>query len=174
MAPEYLVLAACRELLAANEAWKVLHPKSCPEDPSEGCPEDLSNWTLTHIYYANMGGFVLESTPNEKLNYYTALHLTFNDIYSLREDDILPKLRDIPAEEIDNKSKGDGLVKAIAVMQITWSTAQIIVRAFRKLSVSPLEVAVVAFAFCAIVIYGLYWKKPQRATATITVERQVV
>lgn len=73
-------------------------------------------------------------------------------------------------EEIKDRSKGDMFVKVIAVGQIVWSVIQIIVRATRRLAVSPLEIAVVAFAVCAVLICGLYWNKPQRVNATKTIQ----
>jgi hypothetical protein len=46
---------------------------------------------------------------------------------------------------------------------------QIIVRAAKRLPVSQLEIAVVAFAACAIIVYGLYMKKPQRVSTPIAI-----
>lgn len=43
------------------------------------------------------------------------------------------------------------MVRAIAVIQILWTTVQLIVRGSRHLAVSQLEIAVAAFAVCAII-----------------------
>lgn len=53
------------------------------------------------------------------------------------------------------------MVRAIAVIQILWTTVQLIVRGARHLAVSQLEVAVAAFAVCAIITYVLNWDKPK-------------
>jgi hypothetical protein len=74
------------------------------------------------------------------------------------------KLLSLPllmVEEIDDKSKSDTLVRAIAIVQITWIIVQVVVRAVRGLAVSQLEIAVVAFSTCAIIIYAVNWKKPK-------------
>src|SRR5207248_1606571 len=75
----------------------------------------------------------------------------------------------ITKEELEDKSKGDIFVKAIAIVQISWATLQIIARAARKLPISQLELAVLAFAACAVVIYGLYWTKPKGIRCTTTI-----
>ena len=87
----------------------------------------------------------------------------------LRHREIIPKLPSITKEELEDKSKNDSFVKAIAIVQISWATLQIIARAARKLPISQLELAVLAFAACAIVIYGLYWTKPKDIRCTTTV-----
>jgi hypothetical protein len=60
-----------------------------------------------------------------------------------------------------NKTNRDSLVRLIAVVQIVWTATQIIVRAVRHLAISQLEIAVVAFAVCAIITYALNWSKPK-------------
>jgi hypothetical protein len=99
----------------------------------------------------------------------TLIHLLTQDIVLLRSKGLLPKLPYITVEEINDKSKSDSLVRAITVIQITWIVIQIIVRAFRSLAISQLEVSVVAFATCAVIIYGLNWEKPKGVQVPITI-----
>jgi hypothetical protein len=87
----------------------------------------------------------------------------------LRREKIIPKLPSITKEELEDKSKSDSFVKAIAVVQISWTTLQIIARAAKKLPISQLELAVLAFAACAVVIYGLYWAKPKGIRCPTTI-----
>lgn len=61
-------------------------------------------------------------------------------------------------------------VKAIALAQIFWASSQAVVRAIRGLTTSPLEVAVLGFAACAVAIYILYWEKPKGPRSVITIE----
>ncbi|KAL7789775.1 hypothetical protein V8C37DRAFT_417714 [Trichoderma ceciliae] len=160
IAPEVIISAAFFDLLAAHHNCERLKAYA---------KEDDITWSLSHSYYANMGGFVIRSTPAGEGDYHDPYHLDAEDIYNLRHNGILQNLPYIATEEIEDKSKGDGLVKVIAVGQIIWTTMQILVRAARRLAVSPLEIATVAFAVGAIIIYGLYWKKPQRAYTTKTI-----
>jgi hypothetical protein len=97
------------------------------------------------------------------------IHLLTQDIVLLRSKGLLPKLPYITLEEINDKSKSDSLVRAITVIQITWMVIQIIVRAFRSLAISQLEISVIAFATCAIIIYGINWEKPKAVQVPITI-----
>jgi hypothetical protein len=97
------------------------------------------------------------------------IHLLTQDIVLLRSKGLLPKLPYITVEEIKDKSKSDSLVRAITVVQITWIVIQIIVRAFRSLAISQLEISVVAFATCAVIIYGVNWEKPKGVQVPITI-----
>jgi hypothetical protein len=50
---------------------------------------------------------------------------------------------------------------------------QIIVRTVRKIAISQLELAVIAFAACAVIIYVLYWSKPKDiSTVTAIIQYQ--
>lgn len=97
------------------------------------------------------------------------IHLLTQDIVLLRSTGLLPKLPYITMEEINDKSKSDSLVRVITVVQIIWIVIQVIVRAFRSLAISQLEVSVVAFAICAIIIYSINWEKPKGVQVPITI-----
>jgi len=130
--------------------------------------EDGVPWTRVHSHFANMGGFVFrvggdttEPSDAPSVSYPNPYHLVASNILALREAGLLTKLPSITQEEINDKSKSDGLIRAITVVQIVWMMVQIIVRASRNLTISQLEVSVLAFASCAIVLYGLNWEKPK-------------
>lgn len=80
-------------------------------------------------------------------------------LYAYREG-IIP-LPDVSAEDLNDRSKGDALVKGAAVLQITWLVIQIIARASQHLAISQLEITTFAFAACAIITWILLWHKPQ-------------
>jgi hypothetical protein len=96
-------------------------------------------------------------------------YLDAQALCKLRREKIIPKLPSITKGELEDKSKNDSFVKAIAIVQISWATLQIIARTVRKLPISQLELAVLAFAACAAVIYGLYWTKPKDIRCTTTI-----
>lgn len=161
IAPELIIAAACDQLMEARENEKQMKKHDL---------DDRVPWTLTHSYYANMGGFVVRNPSADKTVYHDPYHLTGEEIFELREGGHIAHFPSITEAEIRDKSKGDMLGKLIALGQIVWSICQIIARLARKLPVSPLEVAVVAFAVCAVFIYVLYWKKPQRVEVTQTIQ----
>ena len=57
--------------------------------------------------------------------------------------------------DLEDRSKGDVLVKGAAVLQLTWLVVQMIARASEGLAISLLEVMTLAFALCAIATYIL-------------------
>jgi hypothetical protein len=213
IAPEVIIGMACDNLFSAKTRLRKLRKFAL---------EDNVPWTLSHSYYANMGGFVIQSGVQEapratpyitaeiapadnhpdmmdiavvrnqeqkvvepkeeslpttfpdsgKSNFYhNPYHLTALQIYKLRDKRVLPKLPYISEEELEDKSKSDSFIKTIAIFQMIWATTQIVIRTARGLAISQLELAVIAFAACAVVIYLLYWSKPKSTSATITILR---
>ena len=69
----------------------------------------------------------------------------------------------ISCEHLRNQSKADFMVKALTVWQILWLTIQILARSAQSppISITLLEVTVLAFAATAIATYILLWQKPQ-------------
>ena len=67
----------------------------------------------------------------------------------------------ITVGDLSDRSKGDALVRIATMLQITWLVVQIIARSFQDLSITLLEVTVLAFAACALATYALLWRKPQ-------------
>ena len=157
LAPEYLLAKGLADRNAVDFSITELQEIAA----KDGVP-----WTRVHSQFANMGGFVIKvdgSTVEQRktVSPSSLYHLTICDILALREDSSLEKLPSITEEEINDKSKSDGLVRAIAIVQIAWMALQIIARASRRLAISQLEISVLAFASCAVVIYGLNWERPK-------------
>jgi hypothetical protein len=103
-----------------------------------------------------------------KSRYRNPFFLAASDVLALRKSELLPRLPYITKEELNDKNKSDSLVRLFAVVQIIWIVVQIIVRASRHLAISQLEIAVIAFATCAIMMYGLNWEKPKGAQVPYT------
>lgn len=107
------------------------------------------------------------TTPSSE--YSNPYHLLASDLVALKEAGFLARLPYITKAELNDKNKSDSLVRFVAVVQILWIIIQIIVRGARHLAVSQLEIAVVASAICAVVIYGLNWEKPKGVQTPYTV-----
>jgi hypothetical protein len=103
------------------------------------------------------------------LGHYGPFHLTAAGIFRLRTSGQLPKMPLISADDINDKSKTDSFARVVSVAQITWIVVQVLARVARRLAVSQLEIAVVAFSSCAIMIYILHWKKPKGVLVPYTV-----
>jgi hypothetical protein len=95
-------------------------------------------------------------------------HLSGSEIIKLRSKGQLEKIPRIAEGEINDKSKSDGFAKAIAVGQIGWTVIQVCVRGARGLAIAQLEIAVIAFSVCAVVIYAVQWSVPKDVRVPIT------
>jgi hypothetical protein len=168
VAPEIIITVATTDLLIAR--------KRCLDISTE-FEDDNVPWTLSHSHFADMGGFVIrvvadetegEATSISKPSHHNPYHLSGLDVLNLRRQGHISRLPSITEEDIHDRSKADPVLKCIAVIQILFSTLQIIVRACHSLVISLFELAVLAFAVCAVIIYALYWSKPKSVQSTIT------
>jgi hypothetical protein len=66
----------------------------------------------------------------------------------------------ITAAEINDRSKGDGLAKLIAILQTSWFIAQCIARTVQNLAITKLELVALAMASLNAVTYVFWWSKP--------------
>ena len=113
-------------------------------------------WSLVHGFYAGMGGFNFQS---DNLNPdHQRLTLTARGVALLAECGLLP---DIEKEDILDKSKSDGLSKCLACVQAAWMIVEVIGRRKEGLQVTLLEINTLAHVFCALIIYVIWWHKPQ-------------
>jgi hypothetical protein len=77
----------------------------------------------------------------------------------------------ISEKEIQDRSKGDGLSKGLAVVQTTWFIAQCISRKVQGLTITEIELVTVAFAFLNGIMYFLWWNKPVGVTTSVRIYR---
>ena len=72
-------------------------------------------------------------------------------------------------EDINDRSKGDGLSKGLVVLQTTWFVIQSIARKAQGLVITQLELSTLAFAVLNGVMYYLWWNKPLGVNCAIPV-----
>ncbi|RBR21865.1 uncharacterized protein FIESC28_04708 [Fusarium coffeatum] len=132
-------------------------------------------WTVVHSYFAQMGGLVyidkFDMTIREhdyqkahKHSVLTASKLTTRYIWPNTHP--LQHLV-LGKHDIEDKSKADSFVKSIAVLQITWLIFNVIARAIKKLPITQIEIATIAFAVMAIFTYAINWWKPKDVSQPI-------
>ena len=80
------------------------------------------------------------------------------------------KIPDLPEDSLEDKNKGDALVKILALGQIAWLIIQLISRGVSGLPSTQLEIMTLGFAACTSVTYSLLFKKPKDVNAAIFVE----
>lgn len=94
-------------------------------------------------------------------------HLTYGALIGLRQDGFL-RLPKIYEEELKDRSKSDIFTKIVALFQIFITVLDVIIRTIRGLPVSQLEISVIAFAFCAVLIHAACWDSPQDVGSAVT------
>ncbi|KAF4600347.1 hypothetical protein EYR38_004972 [Pleurotus pulmonarius] len=66
----------------------------------------------------------------------------------------------ITRDRIDDKSKGDGLAKALVVLQTTWFVLQVLFRFVENIAITELEIVTLAYAMMGGMMYVFWWNKP--------------
>jgi hypothetical protein len=162
LAPEFVIYVARCELTVVRYVSRGLESFA---------KEDGVPWSRKHGHLAAMGGFIVrvKKAEGDDSEYVEPYHLTGEDLYYLRRNGHI-RLPRLTEDDIADRSKSDPLLKTIAIGQIFWSIVQIITRAIRGLSISLLELSVLAFAACAIAVYILYWDKPKHINIAVTVQ----
>ena len=86
-----------------------------------------------------------------------------------RELGIIDRLPLVSDEDLDDRNKGDALVKIAAVAQITWFIIQLISRLCSGLATSQLEVTTFATALCSVLTYLVLLDKPQNVSYSVII-----
>ena len=111
------------------------------------------NWTMTHGFYAEMGGFVLEDS------HFPPFPVTTSQICYLVRNQYM-EMPDITKEEVQDKSKADEAVKVFTFFQTGWVLLEIIVRVAQDLPISLLELETCAIIGCSLFAFYFWFKKP--------------
>ncbi|KAH9959102.1 hypothetical protein BC827DRAFT_1269107 [Russula dissimulans] len=148
--PEAIIAWALRQRVAAG--------KLAEDHREEG-------WTLTHGFFATMGGF-MEYEGNRPIRV-----LLYDELesYSLTGNGDFPRISKM---EIQDKSKGDFISKAVVILQTSWFVIQCIARGVRGLPITELELATIAFAGLNFVMYLLWWDKPLNVECGVRVYKK--
>ncbi|ROV88636.1 hypothetical protein VMCG_10312 [Cytospora schulzeri] len=112
------------------------------------------DWTRTHGFYADGGGFELLAAGCAQPFPLTAKQLAYLVQHGFVD---MPK---ITRRQINDKSKADGLAKALAFVQAGWFGTQLVGRAAQGLGITPFELITSALVLCSFTSLGLWWEKP--------------
>ena len=115
-----------------------------------------SHWTMTHSYFADMGGIRLKLKDDEfPINAEMLRGL-------LERDDIaFPEIAEITKAAILDRSKADVIAKVLTALQTAWFVVQCIARGITGLGLTSLELSTCAFVVCALATNYLWWSKPR-------------
>lgn len=129
--PEFIFQIALGQLASARASVK--------EFKNSG----YKGWTLTHAFYADMGGYILR-TADEKSFPIDAKQLDYL---------VMSKYVEFPTttkEMIKDKNKVDGLLRIITIGQTLWFLVNTAGRAIQHLAITCGELTTVAFIVCSI------------------------
>ena len=117
-------------------------------------------WTMRHAFFADMGGFLLQSPdfPAFPVDGQQLIHLIDRKYLLYPEVD---------QEAIRDKNKADGFARTITLIQIAWFTIQCIARTIQHLAMSTFELSTLAFIFCSLNIMFFWFHKPLDVEAPI-------
>ncbi|KAF2866660.1 hypothetical protein BDV95DRAFT_504241 [Massariosphaeria phaeospora] len=157
LAPEMVALIAYSNH-RSNTYYRSDHDD--PEEANLNHPPRYP-WTLTHSFYAVMGGFALDTRgiPNFLPGNRQRVVVKGEGVHYLasRMPHLIP---DMSKASIKDKSKANSLTKTIVCIQAAWFCVQTFSRWSQRLSVSLLELNTLAHAICSLLIYFLWWDKP--------------
>lgn len=154
LAPEFILMVAVNNFFQARSLLGYLVTHGGDE------------WTLVHAEFAVAGGIRVKSSESDEI--------MPKRIESLKKAVESGQIKEPPIskEELKSRSKSDGVVKLIAILQITWFGLQALVRAIQHLQVTALEIMTVAFFVLAVLIYAFWWNKPQDIEYPIVIKLQ--
>ncbi|KEY74438.1 hypothetical protein S7711_04476 [Stachybotrys chartarum IBT 7711] len=150
IAPDFLTLIAAAQWHSAKQNLRRIKELSRSE-----------NWTMSHVFYANAGGYLLETTDTDRFP------VNASSIHYLVSRGFV-ELPSTPHEEIQDKSNSDALGKGLTLLQCVWFVMQSVARAIEHLPLAPIELFTLAFIMSTAMTYYFWWQKPQHVgTATL-------
>jgi hypothetical protein len=135
-------------------------------------PKRTNQWTHTHSFFANMGGYAIDCSDLDDEHRYlpaarkgdqvrTRERITLSgDAVHFFAEHLPQSLPDISLATITDKSKASALAKTLVCIQATWFCIQCIYRLSTDLPISLLELNTFGHSICALLIYLLWWDKP--------------
>lgn len=138
-------------------------------------------WTPFHRHMRLAAEYIrpADKPGTTQANHLAPLHgniwvLDSKQLALAREHRVIQRLPCIRLEEIQDKSKTDGLVRSLAVIQVGWLIVQLLVRYVGHLPSSALEFSTLAFSSCAIIIYMIEWNKSKDVAVPIYLDTDAV
>ena len=119
-------------------------------------------WTTRKGFCVNMGGLAVQTRDSYRFT------VSRKNIQMFLSAGLL-KSSDFDDEDVKDLAKVDALGKLFTVGQSAWIVCNIIARKACSLSISPLELATVAYVVLGLLIAAFWWKKPKDVVAPIII-----
>lgn len=113
----------------------------------------VTNWTIEHGFFADMGGFVLApiDSPKFPVNSKQLHYLVSRGYVTMPE---------VTKRDITDRTKADYFAKFVTIFQTTWFLLQVIGRGVARLHITTLELTAVAIVVCTFGTFYCWYKKP--------------
>lgn len=132
----------------AAEQWESAN-QSVQEFKRLGYPQ----WTMRHAFFADMGGFMLESPG------FPPFPVDSEQLAYLIEKEYLP-YPNIDEGAIGDRNKADGFARLVTSVQITWFFIQCVLRWQQRLTLSTLEITTFATILATLNSLFFWYHKP--------------
>jgi hypothetical protein len=160
LAPDIVLSIALHQFLVALEYWRAVNEIG---RNLNGLLE--KSFPLKMAFYATMGGFYEQSMMNSGPQWRS---LEFG---ALLDPNTLSFVYDYPYTLINDKSKASGLAKTITCLQTAWIVLQCLGRYRAQLHITLLELTTSVHALIAIIMFGIWWRKPLDVDVSIPIDR---
>ncbi|KAI4215389.1 MAG: hypothetical protein LQ351_002289 [Letrouitia transgressa] len=113
----------------------------------------INGWTISHAYFADMGGFVLQTSD------WVPFPIDAKQLLWLvrRGFVAVPNIR---PEAIKDKNKVDGVMRLIMVVQTLWFLANFFGRIAQGYTITVMELTTAAFVYIALPLMWMWRNKP--------------
>ncbi|CAG8014474.1 unnamed protein product [Penicillium salamii] len=118
------------------------------------------NWTRAHAFFADMGGFLLESPGSEMFP------IDAEQLFWLIKDGFIV-YPELDIEDIQDKSKSEGMARVITVLQAAWFLINCIIRLAQHLFLTPLELTTLSFILIFFATSFCWKDKPKDISRAI-------
>ena len=108
-------------------------------------------WSLTHVRFLLADGFAKDTESDDVWQPLRQPEEVFN----------IPQKPPISNKELKSRSTTDWIANTLALFQISWFGAQLLVRRIQHLHVTAMEILTLAFIVCSIFTFGFCWPQPQ-------------
>ncbi|KXX73306.1 hypothetical protein MMYC01_210452 [Madurella mycetomatis] len=155
LGPDFLIVLATGQRSSARRSFRKFRA------------EGHADWTITHSFFADMGGFVLEAPGLEQ-----PIPLDGEQLFYLVKRKYV-EYPNVTKQELDDRDKSDGLSRLITVFQATWFVVSVIARGIQGLTITTIEITTLSFV---VILFGTswYWKdKPSCVETTILLKSSV-
>ncbi|KIJ12356.1 hypothetical protein PAXINDRAFT_83098 [Paxillus involutus ATCC 200175] len=111
-------------------------------------------WTRSHGFFVLMGGFVVHAEGGGRLL------KTPEDLQHPMGDGLIHPYAWITKEEINDRSKSDGLGNTLLVLQLSWFILQVIAHGANGLAITLVEIGTLTLAALSLPLFFFWWSKP--------------